>query len=253
MLAKLSKFLYKLYVPLLILILEICNYARAETLSVVTEAGSLQYAGENQVEGVATDLVRAVLSEAKISGHIRIYPWPRAYELAKTTPNTLIYSMARTPQREKYFKWIGEILPLDYQFFRLKSNTLINPTTLEQARQFNVGVINNGAIHNFLKRKEFNHITVLSNTTAHIKMFMSQRVDLIIANASRLQSLCKNTLLDCELIEPIIPIPEISSGLYMALSKSTNDDVHHRLVTAYKSIKEKGVYKEIMQTQENTP
>lgn len=48
--------------------------ALATTLNVVTEEGSLQFTKNNRVEGVATDLVRAVLNEAKVKGNIRVYP-----------------------------------------------------------------------------------------------------------------------------------------------------------------------------------
>lgn len=154
--------------------------------------------------------------------------------------------MARTPQREKMFKWVGEILPLDYRFFRLKLNDKVNPTTLEQAKKFKIGTVNNGAIHSYLKRNKFTNLSKASNATSHIRMFMAGRFDLIILNTSRLQSLCKNTKLDCNRIEPIINIPEISNGLYMALSKQTSDSLHKKLTAAYQTLKTSGQYDSIM-------
>ncbi len=222
----------------------------AAQLSVVTEEGSLQYSKGNEITGIATELVKAVLEQANITGDFQIYPWTRAYNLAQTQPNVLIYSMARTPQRENKFKWIGEIAPLDYKFFRLKSNNSINPKILEQAKKFRVGVINQGAIHHFVNSHGFNNVSVVSNSSAHLRVFLNKRVDLIIINSLRLDEFCQNTKIDCDLIEPVMSINEISKGLYMALSLKTGDYIHQQLVTAFQTVKSQGTYQHIMQTKD---
>ena len=219
---------------------------KADTLAVVTEESSLQYSENGKVVGIATELVKAVLAEAQLEGEFRIYPWPRAYEIAQTQPNTLIYSMTRSPKREKEFKWVGEILPLNYYFYRLKTNTSVNPRTLEEARNVRIGVAKNGVIHQYLKQKRFRNIRTVANSTTYLKMFMTGRIDFIVLNSSSLQSWCKNTVLDCKLVEPVLPIDDMSTGLYMALSQQTEDSVHLRLKDAYQSVREQGIYHKIM-------
>ncbi len=223
--------------------------ALSNTLSVVTEESTLQYSKDNKITGPATDLVREVLKQADISGHFRIYPWPRAYKLAQTKPNVLIYSMARTPQREKRFKWVGEVVPLDYQFFRLKRKSTVNPATFAETKGFRIGTIKDGAIHNFLKKNGFGNVSAVSNEGSYIKMFMNGRVDLIIINKSSLKKRCAVFNMNCELLEPVLPIPQISTGLYMAVSKQTDNTIHQKLVDAYNKVKEHGTYAHIMRKQ----
>lgn len=223
--------------------------ALANSLSVVTEESSLQYSKGNKVVGPATELVKAVLKQAEIDGNFRIYPWPRAYKLAQTKSNVLIYSMARTPQREKQFKWVGEVIPLDYQFFKLKSKQSINPKEFTDTKSYRIGTIKDGAIHNFLKKNSFRNISTASNEGAYIKMFMAGRVDMIIVNKSSLRKRCAVFKIDCSLIEPVLPIPQISTGLYIAVSKQTDDTIHQKLVNAYNKVKEHGTYAYIMRKQ----
>ncbi|MGB0833282.1 MAG: substrate-binding periplasmic protein [Psychrobium sp.] len=221
----------------------------ANTLSVVTEESTLQYSKGNKVTGPATDLVKEVLKQAEMSGNFRIYPWPRAYKLAQTKPDVLIYSMARTPQREQLFKWVGEVVPLDYQFFRLKRKRDVNPKDFTETKSYRIGTIKDGAIHNFLKKNGFSSISAASNEGAYIKMFMAGRVDMIIVNKSSLRKRCAVFKIDCSLLEPVLPIPQISTGLYMAVSKQTDDATYKKLVNAYNKVKEHGTYAYIMRNE----
>ncbi len=66
----------------------------AETISVVTESTyPYRYLENDKVVGITVNLVEAVLNRANLDYQISIYPWAKAYKIAKTTPNVLIFSM----------------------------------------------------------------------------------------------------------------------------------------------------------------
>ncbi len=52
--------------------------------------------GENKIGGFSTEIVRAVLKEAKIRAKIEVYPWVRAYSIALEDKNILIFSIVRS-------------------------------------------------------------------------------------------------------------------------------------------------------------
>lgn len=60
----------------------------------------------NRQQGYVTDVVRAILTEAGLPSDFEFLNWTRAYKIAERTPDTLIFSMMRTPKREKLFHWI---------------------------------------------------------------------------------------------------------------------------------------------------
>lgn len=219
---------------------------KAAEITVVTEEGALQYSENNQVSGVATDLVRAVLDKVDVDYTITIYPWSRAYAMALTKPNVLIYSMTRTPQRESQFKWVGEIIPINYSLFRLKSKPQVSPQSLEHAKKYSIGVINKGAIHKYFQQQDFPHIQPVSDIKAHVKKFVSGRVDLIALNITRLPQLCKKNIVDCQLIEPVMTLPDISTGLYLAFSHNSDDKLVAQAQLAYTELKQDGTYQKIM-------
>jgi len=69
------------------------------------------YSEGGEIKGIATDVLRAACTVAKLDCEIHMVPWARAYKTASRTPNTVVYTTARKPSREQEFTWIGPILP----------------------------------------------------------------------------------------------------------------------------------------------
>lgn len=69
------------------------------------------YAEGKEVKGISTDILRAACQIAKLQCTFQVVPWARAYKTASHVPNTVVYTTARKPSREKEFLWVGPILP----------------------------------------------------------------------------------------------------------------------------------------------
>ena len=84
--------------------------AFAEPITIFTEENPpYSYSKNGKVTGIATDIVKSVLSDLKNTSEIKMYPWARAYHRALTESNVLIFGIDRTPEREDLFKWIGYV------------------------------------------------------------------------------------------------------------------------------------------------
>jgi polar amino acid transport system substrate-binding protein len=64
---------------------------------------------QGNIAGRNTQLVKDILARAGLKADFQVLPWARAYRMAATRPNTLIYSIARTSTRESQFIWLGQI------------------------------------------------------------------------------------------------------------------------------------------------
>jgi polar amino acid transport system substrate-binding protein len=219
----------------------------SQTILVVTEDGyPLQYMKDQKIVGTGTELVEAVMKQAGLTYTIQIYPWARAYRSAQNQKNVLIYSMTRTPQREWQFKWVGEILPLNYSLLRLKSRPEVAPTSLQDAKSYNIGVIRQDVVHQYLEREEFLNLEPVATVEQNFKKLLAKRVDLIPYTVSMLHFVCKDIKVDCDLFEPVLPLPEISTGLFMAFSNLTDDAIFERAKKAYLHLKQEGIYDDII-------
>ena len=131
---------------------------QAKSLRVVTEdMPPYQIVEQGKLVGGSSYLlVKQTLQLANIDYEIEILPWARAYKTARFETNTLIFSLARTPEREMLFQWL---LPVSqkqsFYYFSLKSATTSVPVTLEQIKKLSVVVVRDSAEHLDLMRMGF--------------------------------------------------------------------------------------------------
>lgn len=136
--------------------LEINQSPEIINIKVITEdTFPLQYLENGKVSGPATALVEQVLSAAGISYHIEVAPWARAYHLALTEPNVLIYSIAKTTTRTEKFKWVGQIMALDYYLYGAIDSDVDFQTPLEALKQYQIGTVRDSAVYQYLQEKGF--------------------------------------------------------------------------------------------------
>ncbi len=89
---------------------------------VTTDAPPFNMLDGETPSGFATDILREV-TQAGLDHHIQFLPWPRALLHVKHDPNTLIYTISRTPEREQQFEWIGPFARHQGHFYKLSSRT----------------------------------------------------------------------------------------------------------------------------------
>lgn len=82
-------------------------------LTLLTEENApFNFTDGRAVRGIAVDLLAAALREAgrpEGLADIQVVPWARAYDAAQAQPGTVLFSMARTQEREGLFAWVGPI------------------------------------------------------------------------------------------------------------------------------------------------
>lgn len=220
--------------------------AQAQTIHVVTENTPYTYMKEGKVAGSATEVVELTLKRAGLIDYrINLYPWARSYDMALKTPNVLIYLIARTTARERQFHWAGEIMKIQYHLYRLKQSPL-PISDLESAKRFSVGVMRDDVRHQYLKAKGFERLVISAQSVDNFRKLLSGQVDLVPLTTDDASSLCKETRFDCAGLERVMTLDEASTGLYMAYSRATSDEVVARTRSAFDKLKAEGHVKRIM-------
>lgn len=221
--------------------------AQAQSIRAVTEATSYSFLKDGKVAGPATEVVELSLRRAGLSDYrINLYPWARSYDMALKEPNVLIYLMARTPAREQQFKWVGEIMKIQYYFYQLKSRRILLKN-LDDARNFTIGVMRDDVRHQYLKAKGFTRLVVSAQQGDNFSKLLTGQVDLVPLPDDDALTLCQETHFSCENLEKTIALDEMSSGLYMAYSNSTPDAIVERTQVAFEKLRTAGTVKKIME------
>jgi polar amino acid transport system substrate-binding protein len=205
----------------------------AQQVTVVTEnAPPLQYIENGKVAGVTTEIIRATLKHAGIESDINVYPWARAFKQSQMKPNTLIYPLIRTPDREEKFIWLGEILTLKLGFVRLSKNTHIKVTSLKDAHQYQIGVMRFDFTQDFLDKNNFkvnqNYI-IAKDIPQLLKLLYADKIDMFIADFELLQIMAISEGYDETKITSEFLLPDQTVSLHFAANINSDKKIINRL------------------------
>ena len=200
---------------------------------------------EGKAHGMSSEVVNAMLEHANLKADVEFYPWPRAYRTAQVEPNTLIYSIARIPERETFFEWIGDIAPYRTSFYKLKTNTDLHIHSLDDARAHRIGVSQEDAIKTYLENRGFEQLEVANADQFVVRMLIYGRMELIAYDEASLPFQAKAAGLDLDLIERVFRIEELSEKLYVAMHPQSDPVLVQKLKSSLKAIKQNGTYQAI--------
>ncbi len=217
-------------------------------MAVTEEYPPYNYAKDGKVTGFSTEIVEATLIKAGLQHDIQSYPWVRAYNMALKDKNTLIFSIRRTEEREKLFKWVDVIHHANIYLYKAKARKDINIKTIEDAKQYITVVIPEDASTQKLLDAGFEikknlHMSPVPET--NILLVHKDRAQFVPEDEIGLAYLAHQGKLDPKLFEKTIMIPGLPGELYMAFSNSTPDEIVKKCQKAFKEIKKDGTYDRI--------
>ncbi len=202
---------------------------------------------DGKLTGMGTEVVQAVLDEVGETARIQSMPWARAYDIALNSENVLIYSIARTPQRESLFKWVGVIAPTRWFLFSLPG-TEFNLKSLDDARQYQIATVKEDVGEQYLIDKGFaiGRNLQSSNKYEHnYEKLKAGRVDLWISNELNAHYLVRHASSNPDdKAVPQLSLQDLggANGLCMAFSRNTPDAVVERFRQALARIRADGRY-----------
>lgn len=225
--------------------------ASAQTVAVVTEESfPMSYVKDGKPAGSATQVVEQIFQQAGISYKIDVVPWARAVNLATTESHVAIYSLARTPDREPQYKWVGEIAPIKYSLYKLKSRKDVVIKSLEDAKKYRVGVVKDDLRAKYLIEKGFEPgvaagLQEVANNTLNLKKLENGRIDVLPISLAGIEGQCNSQGFDCSQFEVAYDL-ELRTHLFLAFSKQTPDEVVQKARDAYGKLYKEGVIRKLL-------
>ena len=218
-----------------------CTLTHAETLHVVTEDSSYSYLENGKVAGSASVIVEQTLALAGITDYrMTLYPWARAYDMARLEPNVLIYPIIRTAGREALFNWVGELDQVTPMFYKLRERRDVLVKDLSDAKRYSVGVVRDDARQQYLEGKGFTKVVVSANNLDNLRKLVSGQLELVPMPEREAREQCEDLHIAFADLEAVYTLDELSKGLYIALSRSTPDDTVKRIRQAFDTLKADG-------------
>ena len=143
---------------------------------------------DSSVTGFAVEVVQEVFKRADINYTLHGYPWVRTYNIALKKNNYCIFSLARIPNREKLFRWIGPITEKNNAVvWGLKSNKHSREIkTLDDLKYYITAVNKNDVTHFGMLNiglTEGENLYVLHHSESLINLLVTRlAIDFIVAD-----------------------------------------------------------------------
>ncbi|WP_435274891.1 substrate-binding periplasmic protein [Psychrobium sp. nBUS_13] len=229
------------YLSLCTLLLASTSVIALPKLNIVTEfMPPLQLAKSgHKIHGKTAELVSAIVEDSGLLHHIDIFPWARSYLWATTKPNVLIFPIIRTEEREHKFHWIGKVWSFSAQVYRLKSRSDIKANSLEDAKNYSVGVYREDFFHRYLVRQGFKseQLYAVTDIEQSVLLFLHGRTDLIVIDESILEYYLKKHHHTNSEVFSIMQLPDVKANdAYIALSKGTSPAIINQLTQSYQRV-----------------
>jgi len=224
-----------------------------DPLRVVTEHWPPFNHQENgEVVGLSSEIVRATLERAGLNYQIEVLPWARAYRRASQTPNTLIYTIARTAEREAQFKWIGPFAERRIHLFKLKTRQDIQISRFEDLKAYRIAIYYEDATHQELLKLGFppEQLALITAENSNTLMLARGRVDLIPGNAfslaHQLEEPDMQGILNYQELEKAWLLFD-QGGYYMAFNRETPDELVERVRQAFVQLEREGRIQQLIE------
>lgn len=196
------------------------------------------------VGGTSYLIVKELLKRSGYQVKFELLPWARAYSVALSEPNVVIFSMTRSNRREDKFKWIGELRELTYSFYSRKSEDMLVLSSVRDVQQYTVVAVRNSFEAQSLIRQGVivdKNLVLAKDYEQAWKMLNRGRVDFTYANELIGDNVFKSLGFKSS---PFFKQPfevEVNS-LYIAASLQTDDEIIENLKQALTSIKNDGTF-----------
>lgn len=211
-----------------ILILVLCHKSLQATefpaIKVVTEESyPINHTDETSqaMTGFATDYLLGVLKQSDINYSINSYTWERSYKIASEEPNVLIYSMARTPERENNFHWLFEIMTLKYSLYGIESRR-VHFKDATDFRDFQIALTAGSASLKYLREDGYNNIVVAKDYEHLDNLIKHGRIDFVASSKLALTSFMNKYNYEKDTFRPYKELNYVDIDLYYAMSKGTD-------------------------------
>jgi polar amino acid transport system substrate-binding protein len=208
-------------------------------LQVVTELSPpYQTLVKNEVKGSATQTVKNLLSASNLSATFNMYPWARAYNKAISEPNTLIYSIAKSDERNELFHWLLPVASYKFGLVALSERTDLDITDIKDASKFVLAIQRDDIAHQWAIKqglKEGHHFIICSDIGCSWQLLLNKKVDFIVESPELVESMLEQYQLPNDYAKYVIAIPELELSGYLAANVNIEKSILDKLKLAIKT------------------
>jgi polar amino acid transport system substrate-binding protein len=193
-----------------------------------------------EITGFGSDVAIEIMKRNRLFIDIKLSLWSNGYDLALNNPNFCLFTMDRTPLREKLFQWVGPI-GTNTTWFYTRVNSGITIKSIENARSLkSVGTVNSWFSDQYLRSLGFTNLVAESDPNVMTKKLMNGEIDAFVCTDVTFPEILKGLGYQYKTVVPSFSL--MSSDYYIAFSKNTSITIINQWQTTLQAMKSDGTY-----------
>lgn len=195
--------------------------------------------------GPTAQLIAALSQRLQRPGPVHVLPFARALLTAENEPNTLVGLLARSPERESRFRWVCPVVDYEVNVYRLQRHN-IAARSLDDLKRLRIAGVMQDIKTNYLQRNGIIVIPAADEDQA-VRLLLNVRVDAIASHPASIQLRLREMNESPDAVAVLLPLPELSSKLWLAFGIGTAPDVAERFAAACDEMMKGGDVARLMQ------
>jgi len=210
----------------------------AETSYFTEDYAPGNFKSRSKLVGISVDTLKLIWQTLGVAEQpVSVVPWARGYRTVLNSENTMLFSMARTVEREDKFKWVGPIFSSTHVLVA-KSSRDFSVEKLEQLFQFRAAALRNDIAEVSIRNMGFpsrNLVQVADLKQAYF-MLRSDRVDMMVVSVHGLSHILNKYQESMDKYQLIWQINRVDN--YFAFHRDTPEPLIQAFQQAFDAIEE---------------
>lgn len=215
-----------------------------------TDTPPFAFQHNNEPDGFNIKLLRTMLTLDTMKGvdvTMKYYPFKRSFVTVLEEKDHFALIMARTPEREDSFKWVGPVYPRLIALYRLRDRSDLHITKIDDVMKYRIGAVRGqSAKDNLLKagigQEQIDEVTTMLQ---NVKKLFTGRVDFVVSNDLIFMYTLQEGGRSSKDIEKALTIDD-DLDFYFGFNKETDDRIVHKFQQALDQLKQNGEYQKIL-------
>ncbi|MHC3823237.1 substrate-binding periplasmic protein [Pseudomonas sp. G3-19] len=224
-------------------------------LALAADAADLQLLTDNhpplhfqqgdQLVGYGVDVVRALAEQTGDRIDLQQVPLLRALRTASETPNTGVFTVLRTDERDDRYQWVGPLIEVETALYA-HANNQPPVKTLQQADQAGrISVPRKWLIYSYLQQQNLKNLDGVETPEQMMRLFSLGRTDFVVSDTLSTAALARTQGMEPGRLQYQIPL--MKQDTYIAFSLQTDPGQVKRWQQALETLRADGRLEQIRQ------
>ncbi|WP_215781974.1 ABC transporter substrate-binding protein [Paludibacterium sp. B53371] len=201
------------------------------------------FASAGKADGMAVAVVRAIQQRIGSTDPILVQPFARGYSQLLSNPNVLLFTVGRSPERERLMTLVGPIVVSNIEAYCRQGNAARYRAMGADMFKLHTGAYRSSIFLTTARQAGFNVTDDVATPEAVANMLLNGRVDIWVDGSVIVPQVMKTIGHDYSEIEPLTILQRLE--LFLAFSAGTPAETIAAWQEGFRQVKQDGTFARI--------